>query len=360
MGVAVAALLVGAEGFAAEPPSVKPESGPWSSEKAFAFATDAKEFRQSVSGIACPESPSSEPRLCLIVFDEGAEARYARISNNSYSADAERVVLRASEGELDAEGAATDGSYYYVTGSHSPKRATCKKNLDSRYVIRFAVDATTGRASRDPAGDPAGSLVHYQDVDYLWRIMAELPGLKKHVGKKKCLGTEPPEKAKHLKGRRGANIEGLAVKDGRMFFGFRGPAKNGKTFILSVRTEAFFSGSDPQPELTRIVVGERRGIRDLYALEEGILILAGPDDDASSSDANWIVALWDGKGVGQDDVKPKVLAQLDLTGVKRRHCDRELKPEALTLLGPPTDHYHLLILSDGMCDGGPLEFKIPR
>jgi hypothetical protein len=227
-------------------------------------------------------------------------------------------------------------------------------------VIRFAVDATTGRAPRDPAEDPNGSLVRYQDVDYLWKIMAELPGLKKHVGKKKCLGTEPPEKAQHLKGRRGANIEGLAVKDGRLFFGFRGPAKDGQTLILSVRTEAFFAGSDPKPELTRIVVGERRGIRDLHAVEDGILILAGPDDDASSSDADWIVALWDGKGAGHSAVEPKVLAQLDLAAVKLRHCDKELKPEALTLLRPPTDHYHLLILSDGMCDGGPLEFKIPR
>jgi hypothetical protein len=203
-------------------------------------------------------------------------------------------------------------------------------------------------------------LVRYQDTDDLWKIMAELPGLKKHVGKKKCLGTEPPKEARHLKGRRGANIEGLAVRDGRLFFGFHGPAKKGKTVILSVRTEAFFAGSNPKPELTRIVVGKRRGIRDLHAVGDGILVLAGPDDDPSSSDADWIIALWDAKTSGQKAVEPKLLARLDLSGVKQRECDKELKPEALTLLEQPTDHYRLLILSDGMCDGGPLEFKIPR
>ena len=46
--------------------------------------------------------------------------------------------------------------------------------------------------------------------------------------------------------------------------------------------------------------------------------------------------------------------------MKQRECDKELKPEALTLLEETADQYRLLILSDGMCDGGPLAFKIPR
>jgi hypothetical protein len=360
VGLVAAVLVVGNEGVAAEPKSVKPESGPWDAGGGFDFATKPKKTRQSVSGIACPAPNSREPRLCLIVFDEGVEARYASVTNNSFAVDGERVVLRASPGELDAEGAATDGRYFYVTGSHSPKRSTCQNNLESRRVIRFAVDPKTGRASREPAGDPNGALVEYRDLDDLWNIMAAVPALKEHVGDQKCLGTEPPEDAPHLKGQRGVNIEGLAVKDGRLLFGFRGPAGNGEAVILSIDAEAFFAGGDPRPETTRITVGDRRGIRDLYATRDAILILAGPDDDPSSNDAGWLIGSWDGKNAGQGAAEPRWIARFDLSEVKQRECDKELKPEALTLLEEAAGHYLLLILSDGMCDGGPLAFKVLR
>jgi hypothetical protein len=51
-------------------------------------------------------------------------------------------------------------------------------------------------------------------------------------------------------------------------------------------------------------------------VREGILILAGPDDDPSSSDAGWVVALWDGKNAGLKVAEPKLLARLDLSDVK--------------------------------------------
>ena len=89
------------------------------------------------------------------------------------------------------------------------------------------------------------------------------------------------------------------------------------------------------------------------------MILAGPDDDPSSNDAGWLVGSWDGKKAGQQVVEPRWLARLDLSEVKQRECDKELKPEALTLLEETADQYRLLILSDGMCDGGPLAFKNP-
>jgi hypothetical protein len=36
------------------------------------------------------------------------------------------------------------------------------------------------------------------------------------------------------------------------------------------------------------------------------------------------------------------------------------KPEAMTLLEDGTEFYRLLILSDSMCDGGPMSFVIPK
>jgi hypothetical protein len=50
-----------------------------------------------------------------------------------------------------------------------------------------------------------------------------------------------------------------------------------------------------------------------------------------------------------------------LSGVKLRSCDHELKPEALAVTADePGQPYQAVIFSDGMCDGGPLRFSIPR
>ena len=73
--------------------------------------------------------------------------------------------------------------------------------------------------------------------------MASLPELKDHVGDNMCLGTEAPEEGPHP-GKRGVNIEGLAIKGGRLFFGFRGPAVDGTAKILAVDADALFSGAD--------------------------------------------------------------------------------------------------------------------
>jgi hypothetical protein len=73
------------------------------------------------------------------------------------------------------------------------------------------------------------------------------------------------------------------------------------------------------------------------------------------------VAWWDGKTAAAGSVvQPRVLAALDLNGVRLRKCDKELKPEAMTVLEETPAAYKLLVLSDGMCDGGPLAFTVAR
>ncbi|EXI82265.1 MAG: hypothetical protein AW10_00713 [Candidatus Accumulibacter appositus] len=356
------------------PPLVQPSSGPWSSGDGFSFGLEKKKdakVRRSVSGMACSLS-AVQQRICLLVFDEGVEARYATLRGGTLAVGPERVVLRADEGELDAEGAATDGSYFYVTGSHSAKRSDCKSNPHSRHVIRFRRDPATGRALRSPGGDPSGILVDYADSGRLWAIMHAQPELQAHVGEGKCLGSAPPPEAPQLAGQDGVNIEGLAVKDGRLYFGFRGPANKGQALILAVDAEALFKGGDVKDgkaSVTRIKVGAGRGIRDMVAVTSGFLLLAGPDDElANQKRVGWSIVWWDGKS-GAGAVAPKALASLDLGDVKLRELkagkanaceDKALKPEAMTVLEETPQDYKLLILSDGMCDGGALEFAVPR
>jgi hypothetical protein len=346
------------------PPVIKPDSGPWDSGAGFHFDLGKKKLqktRQSVSGMAC-NLDAIRQRICLMAFDEGAQARYAYVGNKVLTIDAEPVVLRASTGELDAEGAATDGRYFYVTGSHSAKRGDCASNPGSRHVIRFRLDPATGRALRSPAGSASGKLVDYADSGRLWSLMQAQPELAPHVGERKCLGSEPPAKAPTLAGQQGVNIEGLAIRDGQLYFGFRGPVLNGVAKVLAVDADALFSSeaaSTPGTTLTSLALGQRRGIRDMVAVKTGFLLLAGPDDSSTSQSVGWVVAWWDGKAA-TSVVQPRLLAALDLSDVKLRQCDKELKPEAITVLEETPAAYKLLVLSDGLCDGGPLAFTIAR
>ena len=367
------ALIVSA--LAQSPPSaiaipvVKPTSGPWNSGAGFGFDLGKKKTlktRQSVSGMACNLN-AQQQRICLIAFDEGVQARYAVISDQRLAPDPEALLLRVATAdvELDAEGMATDGRYFYVTGSHSAKRSDCASNPESRHVIRFRLDPVTGRAMRSPAANPVGGWVDYADTTRLWRIMQAQPALAAYVGERKCLGSEPPPKAPSLTGQQGVNVEGLAVQGGSLYFGFRGPVsagvegEGGVAKVLAVDADALFTDGEPRATVTHIALGAHRGIRDMVAVKNGLLLLAGPDDNATNKSVGWTLAWWDGKSSGQT-VVPKVLAALDLSGVKLRGCDEELKPEAITVLRETPEAYQLLVLSDGMCDGGPLAFTIAR
>ena len=92
------------------PPSVKSDSGPWASGAGFDFDLGKKKLkktRQSVSGMAC-NVDAAQQRICLLAFDEGAEARYAHVSQQALRIDAEPVVLRETTDELDAEKSSAD------------------------------------------------------------------------------------------------------------------------------------------------------------------------------------------------------------------------------------------------------------
>jgi hypothetical protein len=97
----------------------------------------------------------------------------------------------------------------------------------------------------------------------------------------------------------------------------------------------------------------------MTSFKGGILVLAGPDDDEANRDRRWTVSIWDGAASGAAVVRPNVLATLDLTGVARPDCDKEIKPEAIAVVGTATDRLDVLVMSDGMCDGGPLKFQLP-
>jgi Protein of unknown function (DUF3616) len=351
--MAVATFILGAwPARSAEPPVLKPDSPPWSAGDGFDFANKRKKTRQSVSGIACPAG-TTDSRVCLFAFDEGVEARFAALGGNALRPLPGGVALLVGGGELDAEGAALDGGFLYVTGSHSVKRGDCDANPNSRHVVRFRRDPQTGLARR--AAD--GSLMDYADRS-LWALMQTLPDLAPYVGR--CLGTEPVEDRPARNGERGINIEGIAAGGGRLHFGFRGPVVDKRAPILAVDAAGLFEGGRLNPEVTWLELGGRRGIRDLQAVSDGILILAGPDDDKASEAVGWAIALWDGQADADGIGRPKLLGSFDLQGLVRDDCDKEIKPEALAVLEDSPSTYRVVVLSDGMCDGGPLPYRVRR
>lgn len=329
--------------------TVRPERAePWDAGAGFSFEAGSKKkedkIRRSASGVACA-AKIGHRRVCLVAFDEGVEARFVALREDGYEIDEERVVL-AQGRELDAEGAAADQKFYYVTGSHSRRRGDCDDSRDRRQIVRFAFDPRSGKALRTSTG----ALEGYAVSERLWPLLKSLPEFREHIGKEACVGADSKEKSP-------VDIEGLAVSGGRLYFGFRSPAKDRTAYVLGVDANALFGSGALEPAVASIEVGEGRGVRDLQAVKDGFLLLVGPDDDKENEGRDWAVVLWDGKTAS---VSPKKLARLDLTTVKLRECDKEIKPEALTVLEDEPDHYRILIISDGLCDGGPLAFRIPR
>lgn len=329
---------------------VAPEEPPVSVSQPFSFDKKPNDTRRSLSGIACPDRTIT-PRRCVAVFDEGVEARYVVLDGQSVRPEPGRIVLFPNGKELDAEGAARDGPYVFVTGSFSVKRSTCAANPDSRRVVRFSVDPANGLAQHLPNGAPADLA---SDEGRLWRLLTAHPTLRSFTGDNACLGGPP-------NGRHGVNIEGLAARNGWLYFGFRGPAVEGTAYILRVAADFLFSGGAPSHTLFTVPVGQGRGIRDLLAVPEGFLILVGPNDDLGN-DAGWSIAFWDGAlpGDGDGAVRVRVLADLSLPSVRQNGCDKEAKPEALAMIEDGPDFRRLLVLSDGMCDGGPLVFRVSK
>lgn len=89
--------------------------------------------RANVSGFVC--APNA-PEFCLAVTDEGHEAAFVRLTDGQLTPGAPFSLPIAAD-EFDAEGAAADGEFFYIVGSHSVKRKSCEDHLANRTVLRF-------------------------------------------------------------------------------------------------------------------------------------------------------------------------------------------------------------------------------
>jgi hypothetical protein len=309
------------------------------------------EKAKDVSGIACAPGVSL-PRLCLIVDDETQGAQIVLLHKDSLTAgEFIRLTYGQYEGEpleLDAEAVAFDNNNFYVVGSHGrarhethdaseEKKNTAKADA-SRFIFRVflkpsQVDMTTGKLTDKPLISPPATLTG---------ILQRLPDIAKAYD-------EPLAK-------NGLTIEGIDVKDKKLYVGMRGPVIGDKASVVSVGLAAVFDGAPPAPELHGLKLGTDkrgnvRGIRDIVRHGDGFLVLAGPVNDPEGDaveDGDYAIYPWDGEN------QPGARADIKSFGKK-------VKPEALLPLEGDAQSARILVLFDGPKEGSPtpidVEFK---
>ena len=148
--------------------------------------------------------------------------------------------------------------------------------------------------------------------------------------------------------KNGLTIEGVAVRGGRSFAGFRAPSlADGRTPVLAVTVASLFDGGDSGSVLYRLPLGRGRGVRDLALYDDGILVMAGPSGDGPGA---YSIYRWDG-------ASENVRLLGNLTAVTGKKGKR--KAEALLPLDQKGSRLRVLILFDGRKEGAPVALEIP-
>jgi hypothetical protein len=283
----------------------------------------------------------------MVIDDELQSAQFVRLEKNmlvardslplvtgSFSSKPIRVVDDDSSGEalpLDGEGVAYADGFYYVIGSHGHPRDRGHK----LYPIRDAaeIEAKIMASSKIIRVDAESKRTK---ISYVLRhLIRRDPDLKDFADRRLD--------------ENGVTIEGVAVREGRLFAGFRGPVlPEGKAVILSVSLEALFEGAAPDPQLYRVDLGHGRGVRDLARCESGLLVLAGP---SGGEEGNYSVFFWDASG---EDVKR--LGRLP--EVRSKDGKQQFKAEAILPLDQDEGKLRILVFFDGAEEGGPREYFV--
>lgn len=318
---------------AEQPPRLGPEAVTWKVSSNFKKKDADSELkdrpRMNLSGAACvPTTPKFTS--CLIANDEKKYAQFFSIDGNTLKPE-ELIRLSDEKDDPDAEGVAYADGYFYVIGSHGRSRHGDKDNDSSYVVFRIPVDPATGAPKHEPDDD---KVVGVESSTRLRKALHKSKTINKYFD-------EPLAD-------RGLNIEGIAVRNGRMHLGLRAPSLDGQAFVLSVDADAVFTKRrDLDSRVTPLALGPNTGIRDLAAVGDGVLILAGPTRNEQVPYSVW---LWDGTAAAA-----RKLRTLDLSDV-----DAEAKAEIILPLEEGNDHFRVLVMFDGLENGGPMSFRIPR
>ena len=263
----------------------------------------------------------------LVGSDETRGVQSVRLdaSNRRIAVEGFLVLLDGEGTELDIEGMAYSKATRtcYLTGSHALSRKKEQFEADRSMVIALPVDEA-GVPRRD--GLRKSSLRAALQAD---------PALAPFLDK--------PASAN------GLDIEALAERDGRLFFGLRAPSVDGKVPVLVTDARGLFSASPPACEKIMLALGPGRGFRDLVAIDGGFLLISGSsgsDDDTAGSPGAFKLHFWDGRS----GVAPEIGVVPATAG----------KPEALLVAEETPAHVSAIVFYDGVKDGAPRSVRIVK
>lgn len=289
----------------------------------YVFKGDVLEDKD-LSGIA----RLSDTRF-LIGADEGLAVQVVELSRQAKMMRVVRMIPLAQSGEeIDIEAIACEGQWCYVIGSHGLSKKQGQRQANRYKMFRLKVDRAPGMAADIEAAS-------------LWDVLRADAVLGEHFQK-------PLQ-------QRGVNIEGLAVRNGRLFVGLRGPNLGGYAFVMEVGAEDVFAGkTSPEYTLHKLRLGEGLGIREIVAARSGFLIIAGNSSAEPAGeyeqaedydpDREFSMFAWDGKNPEAHRIGPIP--------------DVEGKAEAMTILDESQTECTVLILFDGPKGGRPTVYRL--
>jgi hypothetical protein len=321
-----AAALVAAAGLEASPSPARGQS--WEVEGRLLKADGEK--ADDLSGIACATA-SGFPRDCLVIDDETQWAQWVRLEDGRLVAGDTLPLIDETFGgddlELDGEGVAFADGAFYVVGSHGAPRSEAGMDPDRR-LARLRADSHLLRI------EPKGSGFRVDDSLALVPVILTQPDLRDHAAR-------PLEE-------NGVTIEGLAALGDDLFIGFRGPVlgDGDQAAVLQVDAGSLFGRRADAGKLHLLGLGAARGVRDLAAFGDEILVLAGPGPEQAGA---YSIFRWS----PDDGASVRFLADVPCAE------DQSGKPEAILPLDASGQKLRLLLMTDGPNEGDPYVCSLP-
>jgi hypothetical protein len=199
--------------------------------------------------------------------------------------------------EADVESLAYENGYLWLVGSHSRKRKKTKKEKsvqeNRERLAEVTVDGNRFLIARIPIAEEAG---RYKLKKEMEQHGMKYTAARLHGDDKGSDLTDALSQDQHLQPfltipckDNGLDIEGLAVVNGRLLLGLRGPVLRGWAVILELELKEDNDnpstlrlkkiGRDNRPYRKHLLELDGLGIRDLCVHGPDLLILAGPTMD---------------------------------------------------------------------------------
>jgi Protein of unknown function (DUF3616) len=311
---------------------------------------------KDISGIACRSGMRGAALDCLVVNDESIAAQRVTIDGRTLVPGATVPLIgnalpkaafgrlpapdtcpngSGQFGEFDGEGiafaATPNRGAFYVVGSHGCSRDKGKFRLSSFLLARLHINSN-------------GELA---PVELTWRLSSFLRAAKtvgNYFGRSLDAATQ------------GLNIEGIAAVGDRLLFGLRAPSRDGDAFIIGVPIADLFAPGQGEaqetPQVFPVSLGANTGIRDMTALSDGrLLVLSGPTQD--QKEVPYALAL-----VTLRERPESAMVQWLGRLPEVMSGGEQAKAEGITILGRDNTGAHVLVLFDGLENGGPREFQV--